>query len=92
MARREYNGTAGVLTRWSGASVATRMSVAVICGGLFGLVFSMMVAPTFAVAFTIGGALFFGAAAVILIMTRITAGSKNDDVPPTSSATQAQKR
>ncbi|WP_415402841.1 hypothetical protein [Tateyamaria sp. SN3-11] len=47
-----------------GGGVSGPMFLAVVLGGLFGLLFSVIVAPGFAIAFVIGGSLTFAAIAV----------------------------
>ena len=49
-------------------SVAGRMFLAVVCGAFFGGVLSVIVAPDFAIALAIGGAMTFGACTVAYFM------------------------
>ncbi len=66
--------------RSAGASVPGRMFLAVIVGGFLGLLFSILIAPDFALAFAIGGAMSFAAGAALLVLT------KSDDTAPTGNA------
>lgn len=56
------------------ASVAGRMFLAVVCGAFFGLVLSVVIAPGFAFALAVGGAMSFGAGAVALFLFEPSAG------------------
>ena len=51
-------------------SVAGRMFLAVSCGGLLGAFLSVIIAPGFALAFVVGGAMSFGAGAVLLFLLK----------------------
>lgn len=49
-------------------SVIGRMLLAVVCGGFVGTLLSILIAPDFALAFALMGAMTFGAGAVALMM------------------------
>lgn len=55
-------------------NVVGRMVFAVICGGFLGLLLSILFAPDFAIASAIGGAMSFGAGAVVLILMKSETG------------------
>ncbi len=50
------------------STVAGRLVLAVFVGALFGYLLSIIIAPSLALAFMIGGAMAFGAGAVALIL------------------------
>ena len=51
-------------------AVAGRMMLAVVAGAFFGYLLSIIIAPTLALAFMIGGAMSFGAVAVALFLMK----------------------
>jgi len=54
--------------RNAGSGVAGRMFLSVICGAFVGVLLAIILAPDFLVALAVGGALSFGAGAVMLAL------------------------
>jgi len=54
--------------RNAGSGVAGRMFLSVICGAFVGVLLAIILAPDFLLAFAVGGAMSFGAGAVMLVL------------------------
>ncbi|MEQ3710721.1 MAG: hypothetical protein ABNH38_03645 [Tateyamaria sp.] len=70
-------------------SVSGRMFLAVVCGGFFGAVLSVIIAPDLALAFVVGGAMSFGAGAVLLFLLKTDEGEPQRNVSTEEEVRQA---